>query len=465
MLSLIFVAFLLAGCGGSTVVIPRPTDPLKPPPPAPIVEQSVVHLPISLPVDELAFAAEAAVPSEAAKEEAWLDGGILPDHSTVQYRYRMVRGPLALQAIDNRLLTRFPDIQYRMAVRMGLREGGVIEDGCGYGTDPPKRLRLTAQSVLTWTDAWRVAAATSFDPPEYLDSCRLMNLDADVTPVVQMLVEERLRSVAEAIDAKVRERSESQKRAEAIWRNLQEPVELAPNVWLSLNPFAAQISPISAEGERTFKTSLNLRLQPSTHFGAKPAWGDHPLPRLELSPLSLEGFHLAVPVMAEYSVLNERLQQRLVGRELPSSFGETVTIISCQLYGSGEDLILELGVTGTVIGKLYAKGRPRFDEKARSLTFEHFDYTVDTKNVLIRMGNWLLREDILSRVKPFLDIDLSDRLESLRRRVSAGLNRELAPGVWLEGDVTTFHPRDIYPVADGVEVRLVADGMLELSVR
>jgi hypothetical protein len=154
-----------------------------------------------------------------------------------------------------------------------------------------------------------------------------------------------------------------------------------------------------------------------------------------------------------------------VGRELPSSFGETVTITSVQLYGSGEDLILELGVTGTVTGKLYAKGRPRFDETTRSLTVEHFDYTVDTKNVLIRMGTWLLRQDVLRRIKPFLEIDLSDRLEMVRRRISAGLNRELAPGIWLQGDVTTFHPRDIYPVADGVEVRLVADGLLELSVR
>ena len=465
MVFLILVAFLLAGCGGSRVMIPKPTEPLKPPPPAPTVEQSVVHLPISLPVNELAFAAEAAVPPEAAKEEAWLDGGILPDHSAFQYRYRLVRGPLTLQAIENRLLTRFPEIQYRMAVRMDLREGGVIEDGCGYGTDPPKRLRLTAQSILSWTDAWRVASATSFDPPEYLDPCRLMNLDADVTPLVRMLVEQRLRSVAGAIDAKVLERSESKKNMETIWRNLQEPVELAPDFWLHLNPVTAQISPITSEGEQTFKTSLSLRLEPRAHFGSRPSPRDHPLPPLQLSPLSLEGFHLSVPVVADYSVLNDRLEHRLVGRELPSSFGETVTIVSVQLYGSGEDLILELGVTGTVNGKLYAKGRPRFDEKTRSLTFEHFDYTVDTKNVLVHMGNWLLREDILHRVKPYLDVDLSDRLEALRRRMSAGLNRELAPRIWLEGEVMTLRPSAIYPVANGVGMLLLADGALELSVR
>src|SRR6476646_6785303 len=69
----ILVFCLLAGCGGTQVEIPKPTDRLAPPPPPPHIEESIVHLKVSVPVNDLAFAADAAVPREAGQEDTWRD--------------------------------------------------------------------------------------------------------------------------------------------------------------------------------------------------------------------------------------------------------------------------------------------------------------------------------------------------------------------------------------------------------
>jgi hypothetical protein len=45
------------------------------------------------------------------------------------------------------------------------------------------------------------------------------------------------------------------------------------------------------------------------------------------------------------------------------------------------------------------------------------------------------------------------------------MNRELAPGIWLEGAVTKLAPRGIYPVPGGIEVQFVMDGTLNLSIQ
>ncbi len=417
-MALMLVSCIIAGCGGTRVEIPKPTDVLEPPPPTPSIEQSVVHLKVSVPVNELAIAADAALPTEAGQEEAWLKGGSLPYPGSVQYQYRIVRGPLQWRMAENRLATHVPDIQYRIAVRLIRSEGEVLEGRCGYGDDPPKRLRLTAHSLLSWTDRWTLKSDTSFDQPEFLEPCRLTNLGIDATPILTSLMNERLGSVAEAIDTKVRERGEARQRAGAIWQRLQEPAELEHDLWLSLNPVGAQAGPISAGGDHTIRTSVSLILEPRAQVGSKPTSGDRPLPPLELISHQQDGFHLAVPLLAEYSVINRRLEQRLVGQEFPTSLGEPLTITSVQMYGSGANLILNFGVTGAVNGNLYATGKPVFDAATQTLSFYQLEFTVNTKNVLVGMANWLFYDDLLARLEPRTRIDLSHRIEEFRRQLS-----------------------------------------------
>jgi hypothetical protein len=172
-----------------------------------------------------------------------------------------------------------------------------------------------------------------------------------------------------------------------------------------------------------------------------------------------------VPILAEYSAINRLLEQRLVGNEIPSSVGDPLKIVSARLYGSGANLILELGITGGINGTLYAIGTPVLDTDTNTLRFEQFNFTVETKNVLLKAVNWVGHEDILARLEPETRIDLSEQVGTLRRQLSGALTRQLTPDMWLEGSVTGLQPQVIYPVPGGVEIQVIADGSLQLSVR
>ena len=172
-----------------------------------------------------------------------------------------------------------------------------------------------------------------------------------------------------------------------------------------------------------------------------------------------------IPVVAEYEVINRRLQERVVGQVFDSPVGKPLKISSAHLYGSGAQLIIELGVTGAMNGILYATGHPVYDEEMRLLRFEHFDYTADTRNVVVRSADALFHQKILARIEPETRIDLSDRIDELRNRLASLLTREVEPGWWLEATVSRLNALGIYPVAGGVEVQIVADGVIELSAR
>ena len=99
------------------------------------------------------------------------------------------------------------------------------------------------------------------------------------------------------------------------------------------------------------------------------------------------------------------------------------------------------------------------------LKFTDLDFTVDTRNVLVRSANWMFHQNMLSALKAHAYIDLSGYLQTLRSRLETALTRDLGPNARLEGEVATLRPRGVYPTAGGVEVHIVAEGSMWVELR
>ena len=166
----------------------------------------------------------------------------------------------------------------------------------------------------------------------------------------------------------------------------------------------------------------------------------------------------------EYGRINQRLEEEMLGQEFRPPLGEPVEVEGVHLYGSGDGLILALQVSGGVNGTLYATGTPVFEEGLGILRFVDLDFTVDSRNVLVRSANWMFHENILSSLKAHAVIDLSSQLQTLRSRLETALTRDLGPEARLQAEVLTLRPRGVYPTG-GVEVHVIADGAMWVELR
>ncbi|HET8720433.1 MAG TPA: DUF4403 family protein, partial [Nitrospira sp.] len=454
-----------AGAGAaSQLQIPKPTDPLKPAPAPPQLEASVVNLEVRVPAEELASAVDEGFPAVAAREDDWNDAGTLGEGEDVRFLYRVVRGSVRYRMEQDQFHVWFDQVRYRIWAR---RNNGdkFIEGRCGHGDDPPKRLKLSARSALSWSDRWRLRSRTTFEEPVFVEPCMLAGLDVDATPVLKAVLQPRLAALAQSIDRIIRERTEAKQRAETIWQKLQEPVEFAPDQWLEFHPRDARVSPITSNGTLVLLTSVNLVLEPRIVSGQRPDVTSTPLPSLQLRPIPQEGFRLAVPITVDYGRINQRLAEEMIGQQFQTPLGDTLTVEGVQLYGSGDKLILALQVSGGVNGTLYATGTPVFDEGLGMLKFLDLDFTVETRNVLVRSANWMFHQNILTALKSNAYIDLSGYLQTLRSRLEAAITRDLGPNARLEGEVTTLRPRGVYPTAGGVEVHVLAEGSMWVDLR
>ncbi|HKY71720.1 MAG TPA: DUF4403 family protein [Nitrospira sp.] len=461
----ILTAIYTAGAWAAAELhIPKPTDSLKPAPPPPALETSVVNLEIRLPAEELATAVDQGFPQVAAREDDWKDAATLGDREDVRFLYRIVRGSFRYRMERDHFEVWLDQVRYRVWARKDGGEG-FVEGRCGHGNDPPKRLNLAARSALTWSDRWRLQSHTTFDEPVFLEPCLLSGLDLDATSLLKGILQTRLEAVGQSIDRIIRERTEARKRAETIWQQLQEPVEFASNQWLAFNPREARVSPIISNGTLVVQTSVNLVMEPRIISGSKPVKAALPLPSLQLAPVPMEGFHLALPVTVDYGQINRRLEQEMIGQEFQAPIGDSVRIDGVQLYGSGDKLILALRVSGGVNGNLYATGTPVFDQGLGILRFADLDFTMDTRNVLLRSANWMFHQNILSTLRSEAIIDLSGQLQSLRSRLGTALSRDLGGGATLQGEVLSLRPRGVYPTTGGVEVHIIADGAMWVELR
>jgi uncharacterized protein DUF4403 len=461
-----WLSVLCAGSAwaASQLDIPKPTDPLRPAPPPPALEASVVNLEVQLTAEGLAAAVDEGFPQVAARENDWSDAVTLGEREDIRFLYRLVRGSFRYRMDHDQFHVSFDQVRYRVWARRN--EGdGFVEGRCGHGDDPPRRLNLAARSTLSWSDRWRMRSRTTFDEPVFVEPCLLTGLDIDATPVLKAVLQPRLAALAQSIDRIVREQTEAKQRAEMVWQKLQEPVEFAPNQWLQFQPRDARVSPITSNGTLVLHTSVNLVMAPRVVNGSKPDSVPMPLPPLQMTPLPLEGFHLALPITVDYGRINQRLEQDMIGQEFQTPVGDTLRVEGVQLYGSGDKLILALQVSGGVNGTVYATGTPVFDEGLGTLKFVDLDFTLDTRNVLVKSANWMFHQNILSSLRSQASIDLSGQLQTLRSRLTSALTRDLGPNARLEGEVTSLRPRGVYPTAGGVEVHIIAEGSLWVELR
>lgn len=423
-----------------------------------------MNLDIRLPAEELAVAVDEGFPPVASREEDWNDAGTLGGQDDVRFLYRLVRGSFRYRMNHDHFDVWFDHVRYRVWARKSQGQE-FVEGRCGHGDDPPKRLNLAARSALTWSDQWRLQSHTTFAEPVFVEPCQLAGLDLDVTPLLKAVLQPRLVALGQSIDRIIRRRTEAKQRAETVWQKLQEPIELSPNQWLVSNLNDARVGPITSNGTLFVKTSVNLVMEPKIVSGSKPEAVPTSLPPLQLAALPLEGFHLALPIALEYARINQRLEEEMLGQEFQTPLGDTLKVEGVQFYGSGDKLILALRVSGGVNGNLYATGTPVFEEGLGILRFVDLDFTVDTRNVLVRSANWMFHENILSSLKAHAVIDLSSQLQTLRSRLETALTRNLGPDARLQAEVLTLRPRGVYPTASGVEVHIIADGAMWVELR
>lgn len=370
-------------------------------------------------------------------------GGGLHARTTIQYAMEACRG-------------RFPCIS------------------CGFG-EARRLADVTLHSGFTWDPAWHLRSTTRLLPVHYARPCEVTWLDIDITRrFVAPVVEEQLGEAAKIIDQNVPALTGIRPQAEQIWSTLQTPFELAPRTWLVLDPINVALSPVTGSGS-TVTTVLHLRAQTRVVLGARPVAGTRPLPSLTGAAPGPQPAGMRVPFDLELSYEEASLlaTRDYGGKTWPVN-GRSLTVESIRLApGDGGRVRIEAsidyrgGMLRNYRGVVLLEGTPRFDAATSTIIVPDLDYILASQDrgLLSRIVERAVHDSIRDRLRDSARFALGPRIAAIKSKMSAALNRQLAPGVHLRGQATAIEPVSVTPLAHVITVRVVATGTAELDLR
>ncbi|HET7232725.1 MAG TPA: DUF4403 family protein, partial [Longimicrobium sp.] len=337
----LILALAATGCDRDNVEVPPP-DRGAATRTVPNPEPSVVNLPVTVSLAQVAAQVENKVPHGQNKEDEWQPIGKFAVVGTVYVKEMWERDPLKLSIHDDRVdVSAHVRYRARLAAHPCVPVAGCrwVELGsCGTRSQMPT-MDVALRTTLAFNRDWTVLPKTRPLPVQPGVRCKLTEANIDVTERVQALVQGVLDRAAPQIDAKIRDAVDLRRRVEDIWSDIQQPIRASSNVFVLIQPESVAASTPQGKGT-TLTTHVAVVVRPRVVIGDRPRITERPLPP---SGTVMQGRGFQVQLVAElpYTVVDSMLEKKLAGRTFDAR-GHAITVIGANLYGSGDRVVLKV---------------------------------------------------------------------------------------------------------------------------
>lgn len=410
--------------------------------------RSVISIPVELGIKELERSLNAK-----------LDGVIYEDNN-------LRDDNLAIKAVKNRDLFISVDsqaIRYRVPLDLLIKynAGFTVLSGEGeIALDMVTRFDIKAN--------WALETTTEILEYEWLRQPRLSmgGINVPISFIANLILNNGKKRIAGIIDEQVANNVKLDQLIASTWEQMYKPMLVSPeyNTWLVVNPSNIGLSSFYMEQD-SLATNIIIEGYPSVVIGNKPGFvNPSPLPLFTRKPDTYEGFLLNIGTEISYDEAESLAKQQIVGETY--TYGRrSVTVEDIELYGQGDQVIVNTQLSGSYNGNIYLQGRPAYNARRNTIELKNLDFTLDTRNFLFKSAGWLLRGPIRNGIEDnmnfLLDANLAYTQEMLQNQLD---NYLIAPGVKLRTSVNELGIREVLVVPNGLYADVFLTGDLKIVV-
>jgi hypothetical protein len=431
----------------------------------------VIHAPLSADVRGTLAALQDRVPQRFDTQGQFRMLGPTP----VGVRYTVQRSPFQFHAEGGELiaettleLSAEACLGNPLGIALPFLPGGCQPvASCGVG-ERPRRVRVRTATSLHLDPSWRLVSQTRPLAAEVTDRCELTAFRLDVSDFIAQMVQGEVTRATEDLDRDLAARGDLRPRGERFWRSIQDPVDLGEGFWLSLNPEGVQAAPLEL-GPETVQTQVGVLARPTVTAGARPVVAARSLPDLTPAGAGPAGaFQLTIDTQVGFLELTALVAQEFQNRTLDLD-GRQVFVRGVRVGGSGQALLFEVdvrfesGPASQETGTVYMVGLPDYDAAQGAMVVRELDYTLETRSVLARVGEWFLRGSLRDSLARRAAFPLRDRIERMRSSAERALTRDFGDGTRLQGSLTSLRPAGAFVTEHGVTVRVLAEGSARVT--
>lgn len=339
---------------------------------------------------------------------------------------------------------------------------------CGMD-EPLREAAAVLDTRIALGNDWRIQSRTVAQPVVLRDDCRVTLLNIDISEwKVAPFINDQLESTARTIDRRISTDTTLERQAEAVWKAIGSPLEIAPRVWLSLAPEAIALGPLSGEGQ-TASTSLILRARPSVVIGTRPPTTLPALPRPSALPAG-SGIEVAFQTILPFDEAG-RLLETQFAQASRTRKEHPIEISNVVLAGGADDEVIvranaafDQPLAGRYEGPITLRGRPAWDPASQTIFIADLDYSLDDPGVRSRIADFVIHSQFRSRLQDAARWPAGPRIEHLRRQIDAALNRSLNANVTMSGRIDSIRVQGLDVQRGRFVIPAIAQGNLAVTV-
>lgn len=333
-------------------------------------------------------------------------------------------------------------ISYRVPLKIWIRKrisAGFLGLDLSQTGDATAALILKFRTTVSLTNDYGINAVTSSDGYEWTQMPRLIVGQVQVPlPVIgDMIVQSNMTAISKEINNEIKKTVNFKKIIADAWIGMQKPFLISDEykLWLKLTPSEVSSVPLGVSAFN-IRHTFGIKTQVELFFGNEPGYTVNPtVPPLKITSAIPDNFNITFSIDVPLSRINDLARRQLNGYSYTYK-NYSITVNDITLYGQGENLIVAMPVGGSIKGTIYLSGKPVFDKGTSSIKLENLDFSVSTKNVLVKSASWILRSGLIKKMSENLVFPFGDRLTEARNEVASYLRQSRSLGYFrITGDV------------------------------
>jgi hypothetical protein len=128
-------------------------------------------------------------------------------------------------------------------------------------------------------------------------------------------------------------------------------------------------------------------------------------------------------------------------------------------------MIVALNLSGSVNGDFYLTGIPAYNAQTKEIYLDQVDFVLDSKNKLIKIGDWLAHGIILKKMADACKFSIADQLAQGEKTMASYLNNyQPMKGIRVTGSLGQITPNKVILTPNAIVAMVVATGKVALKI-
>jgi len=279
------------------------------------------------------------------------------------------------------------------------------------------------------------------------------------------LIDTQLDYISKIIDTEIKKQINLRQMLGGVWNQVQAPFLVSEEykTWVRIEPTDLLMTPISTR-KQTLSTTVGMRGYAAAFVGNKPASGRRQLPNLTIKKTLNNRFKVYLQSKISKSYALQVAKQNFLNKTYTSG-KRKVKIVGMNLYGSGEKIVVQAQLEGSLNGTIFLSGTPVFDPEKQTIVINDLNFNLDTRNKLIKVANWLFHRKFIRKIKEAIQLPMKETLEDTKKEAQKMLeNYKVTDGITLKGTLDDLHIDKIVMTPDSIITWILASGQMKVDV-